>query len=152
MFLLPVQLSLLQVPSPAITPTNLLFNVVAGPGALVRYRRAGRLAGPLTRLLLVGTLPGVVLGACIRVFAIPGPRVFRNEHFDSCSEPWPPRWRSSTSPRPSPDRLTGRVRGRPFVAVRRQNLPQVVREVVGDLAPDVGLVFPDHDAGVRVVR
>jgi uncharacterized membrane protein YfcA len=76
-FLLPVQLSLLHIPSPAVTPTNLLFNVVAGPGALVRYRRSGQLAGPLTRLLLAGTLPGVAVGACIRVFAIPGPRVFR---------------------------------------------------------------------------
>jgi hypothetical protein len=37
-FLLAVQLSILYVPSPAITPTNLLFNVVAGPGALARYR------------------------------------------------------------------------------------------------------------------
>ena len=31
-FLLPVQLSVLHVPSPAVTPTNLLFNVVSGPG------------------------------------------------------------------------------------------------------------------------
>jgi uncharacterized protein len=76
-FLLPVQLSLLHVPSPAVTPTNLLYNVVAGPGALLRYRRTGHLAGALTRLLLVGTLPGVVLGAVLRVFAVPGPRVFR---------------------------------------------------------------------------
>lgn len=76
-FLMPVQLSLLGVPSPAITPTNLMFNVVAGPGALLRYRHIGGLAGPLTRLLLIGTLPGVVLGALIRVFAVPGPRVFR---------------------------------------------------------------------------
>lgn len=76
-FLLPVQLSVLAVPSPAVTPTNLLYNVVAGPGALLRYRRHGTLAGPLTRLLLAGTLPGVVAGAAIRVFAIPGPRVFR---------------------------------------------------------------------------
>jgi uncharacterized protein len=76
-FLLPVQLSLLGVPSPAVTPTNLMFNVVAGPGALVRYGRTGGLAGPLTRLLLIGTLPGVILGALIRVFAVPGPRVFR---------------------------------------------------------------------------
>ncbi len=30
-FLLPVQVSVLGVPSPAVTPTNLLFNVVAGP-------------------------------------------------------------------------------------------------------------------------
>jgi len=76
-FLLPVQLSVLAVPSPAVTPTNLLFNVVAGPGALARYRRRGGLAGPLTRLLLAGTLPGVIVGAAIRVFAVPGPRVFR---------------------------------------------------------------------------
>ncbi|MFB4298918.1 TSUP family transporter [Actinomadura sp. NTSP31] len=76
-FLLPVQLSLLGVPSPAVTPTNLLFNVVAGPGALVRHHRQGDLGGPLTRLLIAGTLPGVVAGAAIRVFAVPGPTVFR---------------------------------------------------------------------------
>ncbi|GAA2067317.1 sulfite exporter TauE/SafE family protein [Catenulispora yoronensis] len=76
-FLLPVQLSVLRVPSPAVTPTNLLFNVVAGPGALLRYRSRGGLAGPLTRLLIAGTLPGVVIGAVIRVFAVPGPTVFR---------------------------------------------------------------------------
>ncbi|MGW0903379.1 TSUP family transporter [Streptomyces sp. NPDC002853] len=76
-FLLPVQVSVLGVPSPAVTPTNLLFNVVAGPGALLRYRKAGRLGGPLTRLLITGAVPGVVVGAVIRVFAVPGPRVFR---------------------------------------------------------------------------
>lgn len=76
-FLLPVQLSVLGVPSPAVTPTNLLFNVVATPGALLRYRRHGHLASPLTRRLVLGTLPGVVIGAVIRVFAVPGPRVFR---------------------------------------------------------------------------
>jgi uncharacterized membrane protein YfcA len=76
-FLLPVQLSVLHVPSPAVTPTNLLFNVVSGPGALLRYRRNGQLAGPLARLLIAGTLPGVVVGALIRVFVIPGPGAFR---------------------------------------------------------------------------
>ncbi|GII97329.1 TSUP family transporter [Sinosporangium siamense] len=76
-FLLPVQLSVLGVPSPAITPTNLLYNVVATPGALARYRANGRLFTPLTRLLVYGTLPGVVVGAVIRVFAVPGADVFR---------------------------------------------------------------------------
>ncbi len=76
-FLLPVQLSVLDVPNPAVTPTNLLFNVVSGPGALLRHRRRGSLASPLTRLLLLGTLPGVVVGAVVRVFAVPGPGVFR---------------------------------------------------------------------------
>ncbi|MFJ6494573.1 sulfite exporter TauE/SafE family protein [Streptomyces virginiae] len=76
-FLLPVQLSVLGVPSPAVTPTNLLFNVVAGPGALWRYRRDGALRGPLARRLVAWTLPGVTAGAAIRVFALPGPGVFR---------------------------------------------------------------------------
>ncbi|MER6157944.1 sulfite exporter TauE/SafE family protein [Streptomyces sp. NPDC001868] len=76
-FLLPVQLSVFGVPNPAVTPTNLLFNVVAGPGALWRYRRDGALRGDLTRRLVLGTLPGVVVGAVIRVFALPGPTVFR---------------------------------------------------------------------------
>jgi uncharacterized membrane protein YfcA len=76
-FMLPVQLSVLDVPSPAVTPTNLLFNVVATPGALLRYHRQGTLSGPLTRQLVAGTMPGVVAGAVIRVYAVPGPRVFQ---------------------------------------------------------------------------
>ncbi|MFI6033503.1 sulfite exporter TauE/SafE family protein [Streptomyces sp. NPDC051315] len=76
-FLLPVQLSVLSVPGPAVTPTNLLFNVVAGPGALWRYRRDGTLRGALPRRLVLGALPGVVIGAVIRVFALPGSAVFR---------------------------------------------------------------------------
>lgn len=76
-FLLPVHLSVLHVPSPAVTPTNLLYNVVAGPGALWRYRAAGALRGGLARRLVAGTLPGVVVGAAVRVYALPGPGVFR---------------------------------------------------------------------------
>jgi len=44
--LLPVQLSVLGVPSPAVTPTNLLFNVAATPGASLRF---GRSAGSWAR-------------------------------------------------------------------------------------------------------
>src|SRR6187401_3463424 len=76
-FLLPVQLSWLHVPNPAVTSTNLLYNVIAGPGALLRYRRANLLDGTLTRQLLVGTLPGVVIGAVLRVYVVPGPKVFK---------------------------------------------------------------------------
>jgi len=72
-FLLLVQLSLLAVPNPALTRTNLLFNVVADPSALARYRRHGTLTGPLTRLPLAGTLPGVVAGAAIRISPSSGP-------------------------------------------------------------------------------
>jgi hypothetical protein len=66
-FLVPVQISVLHTPSPAVTPTNLLYNLIAIPGALARFHQEGRLRGPLTRLLVLGTLPGVVAGALIRV-------------------------------------------------------------------------------------
>ncbi len=74
--LLPVQLSVLRVPSPAVTPTNLLFNVVAVPGGLLRFWRERRLWNPLSGLLVAGTLPGVIVGAVIRVQYLSGERAF----------------------------------------------------------------------------
>ena len=50
--LLPFQVGVLGTPSPAVTPTNLLYNVVATPGALYRYWRQGQTGGRLTRLLV----------------------------------------------------------------------------------------------------
>jgi hypothetical protein len=74
--LLPFQVSVLGTPSPAVTPTNLLYNVVAVPGALYRYWRQGQRGGPLTVLLIAGTVPGVIAGSAIRVELLPGPEVF----------------------------------------------------------------------------
>lgn len=78
-FLLPVQMQVLQIPSPQVTPTNLLYNVVSAPGALVRFLRRDGFAGSfgLTGRLLAGTIPGVLLGATVRVFAAPGDDVAR---------------------------------------------------------------------------
>jgi uncharacterized membrane protein YfcA len=75
-FLVPVQVSVLGTPSPAITPTNLLYNLIAIPGALARFHREGRLGGPLTRLLVLGTLPGMVAGAAIRAELLSGGEAF----------------------------------------------------------------------------
>ena len=74
--LLPFQVSVLGTPSPSVTPTNLLYNVVSTPGALYRYWRQGQTGGRLALVLIAGTLPGVIAGSFIRVELIPGPRVF----------------------------------------------------------------------------
>jgi uncharacterized protein len=74
--LLPFQVSVLGTPSPAVTPTNLLYNVVAAPGALYGYWRQGQTGGRLALVLIAGTLPGVVAGSVIRVELLPGARVF----------------------------------------------------------------------------
>jgi uncharacterized protein len=74
--LLPFQVDVLGTPSPAVTPTNLLYNVVATPGALYRYWRQGQTGGRLAVVLISGTLPGVVAGSVIRVEWLPGARAF----------------------------------------------------------------------------
>jgi uncharacterized membrane protein YfcA len=75
-FLIPVQVSVLHTPSPSVTPTNLLYNVIATPGALLRYRGRSVLRAPLTVALLLGTLPGVIAGSVIRVEVLSGPQAF----------------------------------------------------------------------------
>jgi uncharacterized membrane protein YfcA len=74
--LLPFQVSVLGTPSPAVTPTNLLYNVVATPGALYRYWRQGQTGGRLSLVLIAGTLPGVIAGSVIRVELLPSAHVF----------------------------------------------------------------------------
>jgi uncharacterized membrane protein YfcA len=74
--LLPFQVTVLATPSPSVTPTNLLYNVVSTPGALYRYWRQGQTGGRLALVLITGTLPGVIAGSFIRVKLIPGPHVF----------------------------------------------------------------------------
>jgi uncharacterized membrane protein YfcA len=69
--LLPFQVSVLGTPSPSVTPTNLLYNVVSTPGALYRYWRQGQTGGRLALVLIAGTLPGVIAGSFIRVKLIP---------------------------------------------------------------------------------
>lgn len=52
-FLLPVQVSILNVANPALSPTNLLYNVLATPGGLARFAQEGRLRTPFARAALV---------------------------------------------------------------------------------------------------
>jgi uncharacterized protein len=75
-FLVPLQVSVLDTPSPSLTPTNLLYNVIATPGALLRYRGRAILRSPLTRALLAGTIPGVIVGSVVRIELLSGPRAF----------------------------------------------------------------------------
>ncbi len=75
--LLPFQVSILGFTSPAVSPTNLIYNIVAIPGGLYRYIKEGRMAWPLTWIVVVGTLPGVFAGALIRIYYLPDPRAFK---------------------------------------------------------------------------
>ena len=76
--LLPIQVSVLGVPSPSVTPTNLIFNLLATPSGVLRYRRLqrGSIISPLAVRLLAGTVPGVIVGAVIRVEWLSGQQAF----------------------------------------------------------------------------
>jgi uncharacterized membrane protein YfcA len=75
--LLPFQMSVLGYVNPSVSATNHLFNVVAIPGGVYRYYREGRLVWPLAAAVVAGTLPGVFLGAIIRVAYLPDPAKFK---------------------------------------------------------------------------
>jgi len=75
--LLPFQVSVLQYTSPSVSPTNLIYNIVAIPGGLYRFIKEGRMAWPLTWVVIVGTLPGVFVGSWVRIKYLPDPRAFQ---------------------------------------------------------------------------
>jgi hypothetical protein len=75
--LLPFQMSVLGFTGPAVTPTNLLFNVVGIPGGVYRYIREGRMAWPIAWNTMLGTLPGVFAGMIIRLVYLPDPDDFK---------------------------------------------------------------------------
>lgn len=75
--LLPFQMSVLGFTSPAVSATNQLFNVVAIPSGVLRFVREGRMVWPLTWVVVAGTLPGVLVGAVVRVWLLPDPTAFK---------------------------------------------------------------------------
>lgn len=75
--LLPFQVSVLGFTSPAVSSTNLVFNIIAIPSGVYRFIREGRMAWPLTLVTALGTLPGVFVGFFVRVRYLPDPRVFK---------------------------------------------------------------------------
>ncbi|RLB35011.1 MAG: sulfite exporter TauE/SafE family protein [Deltaproteobacteria bacterium] len=75
--LLPFQVSVLHFTSPAVSPTNLVYNIVGIPGGVYRYIREGRMAWPLAGVIIAGTLPGVFIGAIFRVKYLPDPKHFK---------------------------------------------------------------------------
>lgn len=75
--LLPFQMSFLNFTSPSVSSTNFLYNIVAIPSGVYRFIKEGRMAWPLTMIVIIGTLPGVFIGYYLRVLYLPDPRAFK---------------------------------------------------------------------------
>jgi uncharacterized membrane protein YfcA len=75
--LLPFQMSVLGFTHPSVSSTNQLYNIVAIPSGVYRYWKEGRMIWPLTWVVILGTLPGVFIGALVRVSGLRDPRNFK---------------------------------------------------------------------------
>ena len=75
--LLPFQVSVLGFVAPAVTSTNLLFNVISTPGGVLAYIRQGSLDRGLVARILSGAAPGVVAGSILRVTVLEDPGSFK---------------------------------------------------------------------------
>ena len=106
--LLPFQMSFLGYVNPSVSATNQFYNVVAIPSGVYRYIREGRMVWPLTWVVIIGTLPGVLIGAFVRVTYLPDARDFKL--FAACVLPTSPCAWCATSPRRR--RATARPRRR----------------------------------------
>ena len=75
--LLPFQMSFLGYTNPSVSSTNQLYNIVAIPSGVYRYCKEGRMVWPLVWSVVLGTLPGVFIGAFVRVTTLRDPRNFK---------------------------------------------------------------------------
>lgn len=76
-YLLPFQLSVLGVDATCASGTNMLYNLLATPGGILRYIRERRMCWPLSLTVVSGTVPGILLGVYLRMRFLVGAGVFR---------------------------------------------------------------------------
>lgn len=75
--ILPFQVSFLGFVGPSVSATNLLYNIVAIPTGVWRYIHEKRMVWPLAWIIVVGTMPGIFVGAWVRIKFLPDPRYFK---------------------------------------------------------------------------
>ena len=75
--LLPFQMSVLGFTTISVTSTNFLFNVTGTPGGVYRYIKECRFAWPVALTIVMGIIPGVLIGYYIRIKFLPDPKSFK---------------------------------------------------------------------------
>lgn len=75
--LLPFQVSILGYTAPSVSSTNQLYNIIAIPSGVYRYIKEGRMLWPLAWAVIIGTLPGVFIGALVRIKYLPDAKNFK---------------------------------------------------------------------------
>jgi hypothetical protein len=84
--LLPIQISFLGLTGPAVSATNLVFNLIAIPAGVYRYWREKRILWPLALIVVAGTTPGVIAGGFMRLSVLADAERFKA--FAACVLLW----------------------------------------------------------------
>ena len=75
--LLPFQFSVLGFTSPAVSSTNLVYNIIGIPSGVYNYIKDKKMAWPLVWVIISGTIPGILAGVIIRVYYLPDKHRFQ---------------------------------------------------------------------------
>ncbi|MCX6834398.1 MAG: sulfite exporter TauE/SafE family protein [candidate division Zixibacteria bacterium] len=75
--LLPFSVSVLGYTSPGVSPTNLLYNVIAIPAGVWRFHKEKRMLWSLAWATVLATVPGQTIGAVIRLKYLPDVHSFK---------------------------------------------------------------------------
>lgn len=74
--LVPLQISVLGVPPAQAVPTNLQFNLISIPAGVARFRLREKVDRELVSWLLLGSIPGVVVGVMVKTWVLTDPTTF----------------------------------------------------------------------------
>lgn len=75
--LLPFQMSVLGYTATGVSATNFLYNIVAIPGTVYRYTKEKRMNWPLAISIIIGCLPGIIIGYWLRITIFSTPKNFK---------------------------------------------------------------------------
>jgi len=75
--LLPFQMSVLGYTSAGVSATNFLYNVVAIPATVYQYTKEKRMNWPLAISIIIGCLPGIIIGYWLRITVFSTPKNFK---------------------------------------------------------------------------
>ena len=75
--ILPFQMSFLGYTLPSVSATNQFYNVIAIPSGVYRYCKEKRMLWTLALFITLATLPGIFIGAYIRINYLLNPSLFK---------------------------------------------------------------------------
>ncbi len=76
--LLPIQISIFGYTSPGVTATNFIYNIISIPSGIYRYIKNKQISWTLIFNIMLGTIPGILIGYHVRTNLLLDPYKFKS--------------------------------------------------------------------------